>query len=49
MKIAFVGDSFCSWHGPGTPVGDYYELGMELSKKYGLDIGQDNIIPDDHD
>jgi hypothetical protein len=49
LKIAFVGDSFCSWHGPGTPVGEDFELGMELSKKYGLDIGQDTIIPDDHD
>ena len=49
MKIAFVGDSFCAWHGPGTPVGEDFELGLELSKKYGLDIGQDNVIPDDYD
>ena len=49
MKIAFVGDSFCAHHGPGTPVGEDFELGLELSKKYGLDIGQNNVIPDDFD
>jgi len=49
LKIAFVGDSFCAHHGPGTPVGEDFELGLELSKKYGLDIGQNNVIPDDFD
>jgi len=49
LRIAFVGDSFCGHHGPGTPVGEDFELGLELSKKYGLDTGHDNVIPDDHD
>ena len=43
MKIAFVGDSFCAHHGPGTPVGEDFELGLELGKKYGLDIDQYNV------
>ena len=49
MKIAFVGDSYCMHAGPGTPAGEDFELGLELSKKYGLDIGQNNVIPDDFD
>ena len=49
MKIAFVGDSFCAHHGPGTPVGEDFELGLELGKKYGLDIDQYNVRSDDFD
>lgn len=49
MKIAFVGDSFCAHAGPGTPAGEDLELGLELNKKYGVGIRQDDVIPDDFD
>ena len=49
MKIAFVGDSFCGHHGPGTPIGEDFELGFELIKKYGLDTGHEENLPEDFD
>ena len=49
MKIAFVGDSFCGCHGPGTPVGEDRKLALELGEKYGVDWGQNIIVPDNHD